>query len=100
VTQEKNLQIVVATVAEEEEEDPSSTCGGYRRRRRRGESGVVSNSCCNSNDNNNLGIPTIITTVATGRARVGAGTGAEVGTTGVDGSGSHEFHLQWLTSQQ
>ncbi len=47
VTQEKNLQIIVAIVAEEEEEDPSSTYGGCRRRRR-GESAVVSNSRCNS----------------------------------------------------
>jgi hypothetical protein len=63
-----------------------------RRRRRRGESGVVSNSCCN----NNLGIPT--TTIAVGRVRAGVGTKVAVGATGVNGSGSHEFNLQWFTS--
>jgi len=81
------LQIVVAAAKEEEEEDPSSTCGRCKRRRK-GESGVVSNSRCNNNDNN-LEIP--IATVARTRAKVGA--------IGADGSGSHEFNLQWLTSQ-
>jgi hypothetical protein len=97
VTQEKNLQIAaIATAEEEEEEDPSSTWGGCRRRRR-GESGVVSNSCCNSNNNDNLGI--LITIAATtGRARAEAGIRAKAGATRANGSGSHEFNLQWLTS--
>jgi len=83
------LQIAAVVAKEEEEEDPSSICGGCKRRRR-GESGMVSNSPCNNNDNNNLGIPTAATV---GRVRAGAGTR-------VDGSGSHEFNLQWLTLQQ
>jgi hypothetical protein len=88
------LEIVIATAKEEEEEDPSSTCGGCGRRKR-GESGVVSNSRYN-NDDNNLGIP--IVAIAR-KARAGVVTRTKARATRVDGSGSHEFKLQWLTSQ-